>query len=190
MFSRCSVPVSSCGLRSSTYERRLSSMRDALTSWPYKNLQVWKKGTLLTDADGKANKNFKRRKERVVCKMRSATSPRPVRLDLDHRRALASYFTRLDTGQRCSTSFAAGLSNAALRSLSQNAKSLDARTTGMRSCTSATKSFGSVMSVAHDFSNSPVALFFHSPTAGKVIGSPSARVKYQGCLPVAVFCRS
>src|SRR4029078_8094581 len=93
--------------------------------------------------------------------------------------------TRLDTGQRCSTSFAAGLSNAGPASLSQDAKSLDSRTTGMRSCTSATKSFGSVMSIVHDFTTSPVALSFHSPhSPAKVIDSPSARVKYQGCLPV------
>src|SRR5271169_4231920 len=78
MFWRCLTPVSSFWLRSSTYERRLSSTRDALISWPYKNLQVGKKGRLLTDADGKANKNFKSRKEQVVQKMRSATSPRPV----------------------------------------------------------------------------------------------------------------
>src|SRR4029077_5069682 len=85
MFWQCSTPVSSFWLRSSTYERRLSSTRDALNSWPYKNLQVAKKGTLLTDADGKANKNFKSRQEQVVRKMRSATSPRPVRFGLDHR---------------------------------------------------------------------------------------------------------
>jgi hypothetical protein len=48
--------------------------------------------------------------------------------------------TRLDTGQRCSTSFAAGLSNVDPPSLSQDAKSVDSRTTGMRSWTSATKS--------------------------------------------------
>jgi hypothetical protein len=47
------------------------------------------------------------------------------------------------------------------------------------------------MSIVHDFSTSPVALFFHSShSPAKVIGSPSARVKYQGCLPVAVFCHS
>ena len=47
------------------------------------------------------------------------------------------------------------------------------------------------MSIVHDFSTSPVALSFHSSQSpAKVIGSPSARVKYQGCLPVAVFCHS
>jgi hypothetical protein len=35
---------------------------------------------------------------------------------------------------------------------------LDSRTTGMRSCTSAPKSFGSVMSIVQDFSTSPVAV--------------------------------
>jgi hypothetical protein len=57
--------------------------------------------------------------------------------------------------------------------------------------TSATKSFGSVMSIVQDFSTSPVALSFHSShSPAKVIGSPSARVKYQGCLPVVVSCHS
>jgi hypothetical protein len=38
---------------------------------------------------------------------------------------------------------------------------------------------------------SPVALSFHSShKPAKVIGSPSAGVKYQGCLPVAVSCHS
>jgi hypothetical protein len=41
---------------------------------------------------------------------------------LDHRRGARELFTRLDTGQRCSASFAAGLSNAAPPSLSQDAK--------------------------------------------------------------------
>jgi hypothetical protein len=41
------------------------------------------------------------------------------------------------------------------------------------------------MSIVHVFSISPVALSFHSShSPAKVIGSPSARVKYQGCLPV------
>jgi hypothetical protein len=35
------------------------------------------------------------------------------------------------------------------------------------------------MSIVHDFSTSPVALSFHSSQSpAKVIGSPSARVKY------------
>ena len=56
-------------------------MRDALISWPYKNLQVGKKGTLLTDADGKANKNSKGRKARIVRKntVCYVTSVRPIR---------------------------------------------------------------------------------------------------------------
>jgi hypothetical protein len=55
----------------------------------------------------------------------------------------------------------------------------------------ATKSFGSVMSIVQDFSTSPVASSFHSShSPAKVIGSPSAQVKYQGCLPVAVSCQS
>jgi hypothetical protein len=65
--------------------------------------------------------------------------------------------TRLNTGQRCSTSSAAGLSKVEPPLLSQDAKSFDSRTTSMRSCTSATKSFGSVMSIVQDFSTSPVA---------------------------------
>jgi hypothetical protein len=59
-------------------------MRDALTSWPYKNLQVGKKGTLLTDTDGKANNNFKRKapviRKNTVCYVTSVRSIRfPVR---------------------------------------------------------------------------------------------------------------
>src|SRR5580692_11428209 len=111
MFWQCSTPVSSFWLRSSTYERRLSSMRDALISWPYKNLQVGKKGKLLTAADGKANKNFKSRKERVVRKnaVCYVTSTRSIRFGSSA--GARELFTGLDTGQRCSTPFAAGLSN-------------------------------------------------------------------------------
>ncbi len=117
--------------------------------------------------------------------IRSAISPRPVRRGVGSSAGARELLTRLDTGQRCSTSFAAGLSNAGPPSLSQDAKSLDSRTTGMRSCTSATKSFGSVISIVQDFSTSPVALSFHSShSPAKVIGSPSARVKYQA------VCRS
>ena len=65
------------------------------------------------------------------------TSTRSIRLGSSA--CARELLTRLDTGQRCSTPFAAGLSNAAPPSLSQDANSLDSRTTGMRSCTSATK---------------------------------------------------
>ena len=107
--------------------------------------------------------------------------------DLRSSAGARELLTRLDAGQRCSTSLAAGLSNAGPASLSQDAKSLESRTTGVRSCISATKSFGSVMSIVQDLSVSPVVLSFHSShSPANVIGSPSARVKYQGCLPLAV----
>ena len=64
--------------------------------------------------------------------------------------------------------------------------------TGMRSCISTAKSFGSVMIIVHDLSRSPVCRSFHSsqrPAAARS-GKPSASVKYHGCFPAGVFCHS
>jgi hypothetical protein len=54
----------------------------------------------------------------------------PVRLGSDHRRAPRELLTHLDAGQRCSTSFAAGLSNAGPPSWSQDAKPRHRQATG------------------------------------------------------------
>jgi hypothetical protein len=60
----------------------------------------------------------------------------------------------------------------------------------MRSCASATKSFGSVKSIVQDFSTSTVALSFHSSQRQKVIGSPSTRLAGRRILPLVVSrCR-
>jgi thioredoxin reductase (NADPH) len=66
------------------------------------------------------------------------------------------------------------------------------KSTGMRSCTSATNSFGSLMIIAHDFRRSPVSRFFHSSQRPAIVstGDPSRAVKYQGCLPSGVSCHS
>jgi hypothetical protein len=66
------------------------------------------------------------------------------------------------------------------------------RRTGIRSCASATNSFGSVIIIAHDLMRSPVSRFFHSSHRPATVrtAEPSQAVKYHGCLPPSVSCHS
>jgi hypothetical protein len=101
--------------------------------------------------------------------------------------------TRFDTGQRCRKSFGAGFSIPAPASpLSQGANCPWDKNAGIRSWTSAAKSFGSVIIMVKDFSCSPVSRFFHSSQSPAAVsaGDPSRAVKYQGCFPPGVFFHS
>ena len=59
----------------------------------------------------------------------------------------------------------------------------------MRSCTSATNSFGSVIIIALDFRRSPVSRFFHSSHRPALVstGDPLRAMKYHGCCPPERF---
>ena len=103
-------------------------------------------------------------------------------------------FTRFDTGHRCNRSSAAGLSNSRPAfPFSHGSKSLSVSNTGMRSCTSATNLFGSVIiMVLQDLTVSPFVRSRHSSHRPAIVraGEQSRAVKYQGCLPLGVSCHS
>ena len=101
-------------------------------------------------------------------------------------------FTRLETGHFCRRPLGAGLSNSTSASpVSQGSKSFSASRTGIRSCTSATSSFGSAIIMAQEVSGSPVSRFFHLSQMPAAVSAedPSRAVKYQGCLPLGHVVR-
>ena len=81
--------------------------------------------------------------------------------------------TRFDTGQRCSTSFAAGLRRAVPPSFSHGSKSVRSRDYRIRSYISAATALGSATIMVQDLSFSPVEWCFHSShSPANVRGSP------------------
>jgi hypothetical protein len=86
-------------------------------------------------------------------------------------------------------SSAAGWSSSSpARPSSHGSRSSCLRSTGIRSCTSATNLFGSVMIMVQDFSVSPLVLSRHSSHRPAIVSAdePLRAVKYQGCLPLGV----
>ena len=88
-------------------------------------------------------------------------------------------FTRRDTGQHCSTSFAAGFrSSRPAAPVSHASNCSGSRITGIRSFSSPTNSLVSVMIIARDLIVSPACRSRHSShKPAMVIAAPSRRVK-------------
>ena len=94
--------------------------------------------------------------------------------------------TRFDTGQRCKNRLDR-LEQLYTADIEPGSKVLGPKMTGIRSCTSATNTFGPVMIIVQDFNVSPLALSLHSShsPANVSASEPSRAVKYQGCLPLS-----
>jgi hypothetical protein len=112
--------------------------------------------------------------------MRYAVANSTFSMSVESVSSARELFTRLETGLFCRRSFGAGLSSSTPATpLSQGSKSFSASSTGIRSCTSPTKAFGSVNIMAHDLSSSPVSRFFHWSQMPAIVsaGDPSLAVK-------------